>query len=229
MEKTKQPDATVVERIQKLLALAQSDNEHEAAVALGKAQAMLSEHNLSMAAVQTKTGTKSAYQKQVHDLGSRDNWRRGLLYDLALHNFCTLVLAGGTRVSLIGEEVNMQAVLAMFAFVCPQLERLSATAFRRYQAEGGHVAAQTWRNNFYYGARETIRVRLKEERAAFERSANDCRSLIVVKDTDLREALARFYPTGTKARRTYYRPAPEGYSRGKEAGKQVHFRNEIEA
>lgn len=41
--------APIIEKIKKLLALANSSNEHEAALAAGHAQRLLSEHNLAMA------------------------------------------------------------------------------------------------------------------------------------------------------------------------------------
>lgn len=41
--------ASVIDKIKKLLALANSSNEHEAALAAGHAQRLLSEHNLAMA------------------------------------------------------------------------------------------------------------------------------------------------------------------------------------
>ena len=40
--------ASIIERVRKLLALSRSDNPHEAASAAAKAQALLSEYNLSM-------------------------------------------------------------------------------------------------------------------------------------------------------------------------------------
>src|SRR5258708_35854786 len=96
----------IVERIQKLLALSQSSNEHEAASALAKAQALLAEHNLSMAQVQVKDGGRSHYLKEVCDLGSRDNWRRLLLGCIARQNFCEAVQLRGSSMSLIGEACN---------------------------------------------------------------------------------------------------------------------------
>ena len=44
-------DNKLIERIRKLLALAESPNEHEAALASERAQALLAEHKLSLAQV----------------------------------------------------------------------------------------------------------------------------------------------------------------------------------
>jgi hypothetical protein len=52
----------IVDRIRKLLALAQSNNEHEAASAAANAQRLLSEHNLSM----DQVSWKRKRQREVH-------------------------------------------------------------------------------------------------------------------------------------------------------------------
>ena len=44
--------APIIEKIKKLLALANSSNEHEAALAASHAQRLLSEHNLAMADIE---------------------------------------------------------------------------------------------------------------------------------------------------------------------------------
>lgn len=194
-----QANRQIVERIQKLLALSQSSNEHEAAAALAKAQALLAEHNLSMAEVQVRAGVASSYIKSLYNLGSHDNWRRMLLHQIAKQNFCSVVLVGSTSVSMIGETVNIQAVQAMYAFIVPQLEQYAHTSYRAYQRAGGFVAARTWKNNFFLGAVDAIKQRLEEERRAFEAASNACRSLVVVKDRDLREAVQSRRSGGTPA------------------------------
>ena len=223
-----QENSKIVERIQKLLALSQSSNENEAASALAKAQAMLAEHNLSMAEVQVRTGVKSAYVREIYNLNSHDNWRRFLLGEIAHNNFCHVVTHGGTlSVSLVGERDNIQVVQVMYASIASQLERLAVAWYRVYQHNGGYVAARTWKNNFFIGAVMTIRQRLENEKRAFEASSNVCRSLVVVKDRDLREAVQRIFPQARPGRSLRYTPAPDGYARGREAGQQVRFRDEV--
>ena len=221
-----QENSKIIERIQKLLALSGSSNEHEAASALAKAQALLAEHNLSLAQVQARTGVKSSYIKACYDLDGCDNWRRSLLLLIARHNFCEVVMLRGIHMSMVGEDYNIQAVQAMYAFVAPQLERLAASCYRMYQRSGGSVAARTWKNNFFFGALATMQRRLDVEKQAFEAASNACRSLIVVKDRDLREAMQRFHPQA-RPRHVSYRSAPEGYARGIEAGHQVRLRHEV--
>jgi hypothetical protein len=221
-----QENSKIVERIQKLLALSQSSNEHEAALALAKAQALLAEHNLSVAQVQARSGAKPVYLKEVVNLNSHENWRRELLARIARQNFCRTVLLRHTSMAIIGELVNTQAVQAMYASVVPQLEKLASAWYQVYRYQGGDVPARTWKNNFFLGAVVTIGERLVEEQRAFEAASNACRSLVVVKDRDLREAVQGFYPH-LRTSNFRYTPAPDGYARGVEAGQQVRFRDEV--
>ena len=55
----------IIEKIQKLLALANSSNEHEAALAAAHAQRLLSEHNLAMADVEAKQQRPQSADKVV--------------------------------------------------------------------------------------------------------------------------------------------------------------------
>src|SRR5579884_2145941 len=58
-------DETIIEKIQKLLALSTSSNEHEAALALAKAQNMLLQYNLSLEEVSAKQKPDRHYTKDT--------------------------------------------------------------------------------------------------------------------------------------------------------------------
>lgn len=224
-----QANKQVIERIQKLLALSQSSNEHEAALALAKAQALLAEHNLSMAEVQVRTGGKASYLQRHFMLAGQDQWRRGLMTMLARFNFCDVVYWRGTaKVAVVGESENIEAVSMMYRFIEEQLEHLASAGYARYVRLGGQSHVRSWKSSFYLGALQTITQRLQAERAKLEASSNNCRALLVVKDTDLKEAMERLHPEVRRRAVRYAANAPDGLSAGREAGHQVRFRGEVE-
>ena len=241
----------IIERIQKILARSHSSNEHEAATALAKAQALLAEHNLSLAEVQVRTGKKSTYVQYQHMLAGQDQWRRELMATIARFNFCELVFWSGTvRVALIGEQENIEAVLVMTRFVEEQLEQFAASGFARYARSGGSAHGRSWKVSFYQGALAVIQRRLQEERRALEArplpssasSASSgrflsgvdsapvptCRALLVVKERDLKEALQQFYPKVRKGASRRHITALDGYQAGRQAGERVRFRQEVD-
>lgn len=220
----------IVAKIQKLLALSQSSNPNEAAMALSKAQALLQEHNLSMLDVEVTRGRRSdRYGLFYSDLGSRDEWRRYLLTSIARNNFCDLSYnTGRTVVKLIGEKENVESVQAMYVYIVSQLEKMAVPALSAYRMAGGAINTRSWKVAFFTGARYVIAQRLAEEKEAFEAAANTNRSLIVIKDTDLAEAKARLLPNIKMVTvRTELR-SQAAYEQGQQAGRQVKFRREVE-
>ena len=69
--------SAIEERIRKLLALADSPNENEAAAAAEKAQALMLRYGIEMATVAASGGERLAVDEHVVD-GKVDPWRRML-------------------------------------------------------------------------------------------------------------------------------------------------------
>ena len=68
----------IIEKIKKLLALANSSNEHEAALAAGHAQRLLSEHNLAMADIEASHKPDSADRVETTVSRTLSKWLRHL-------------------------------------------------------------------------------------------------------------------------------------------------------
>ena len=69
--------SAIEERIRKLLALADSPNENEAAAAAEKAQALMLRYGIELAAIAASSGERLAVDEHVVD-GKVDPWRRML-------------------------------------------------------------------------------------------------------------------------------------------------------
>jgi hypothetical protein len=232
-------DETIIEKIQKLLALSTSSNEHEAALALAKAQKMLLQYNLSLEEVSTKQKPDRHYTKDTITASRR--WQKLLLGTLCKFNFCELVWIRET-VTLIGEAHNINAVKTMYRMIEPQLQLL---ALQAYQQSGSAVHPIRWKDGFFMDACHTIRMRLEQEQAALIREAeiahtseathtdaashnshNPVMALILVRDEELKVAMKQFFPRLKTARpKRFY---AEGYEAGRSAGHNVRFRQEIQ-
>jgi Protein of unknown function (DUF2786) len=75
--------SAIEERIRKLLALADSPNENEAAAAAEKAQALMLRYGIEMATIAASGGERLAVDEHVVD-GKVDPWRRMLAAGLAV-------------------------------------------------------------------------------------------------------------------------------------------------
>ena len=120
----------VVERIRKLLRLAEDAGatEAEAASALERANALLIRHNLTTDSIAVSAGDKPVVTEDRIRTGWAGSWRGSLVGILARHNLCSPSISRQGRVDtvvLVGRPANMQATLAMFDWIAAQLERFT--------------------------------------------------------------------------------------------------------
>ena len=162
-------DARIIERIQKLLALAASPNEHEAASAAAKAQALMLEHDLAMDQVETKVDKRVAGIGQTyHHLrqrGKPGNWKIALYAAVAKTSDCW-VTVGSTSGSMIGRKIDIELAEYLFAYLVATLERLQKeygdtqwAALREYATYHG---ISTHTAEMHYSARGNHPLRMKD-------------------------------------------------------------------
>lgn len=129
----------IVDRIRKLLALANDGrgNEAEMALAAERAQELMVQYNLSMATV-AQSGHQDEESKRTKDqMGDRTvyKWRRDLMQSIAQLNFCYCDLKwedrgwGKAKVfagfELIGREANVAAARIMYEYLVQTIDRLA--------------------------------------------------------------------------------------------------------
>jgi hypothetical protein len=124
------PDEKVIQRLQKLLALANNNpNEHEAASAMARANALLEEYNLDMA-VLGQSG-KGPQRSDTKKSGGLYGWQRKLWKAVAELNFCHYMsikgLAKGSVYEhrLIGSHANVIATEMMANYLQATIEKLA--------------------------------------------------------------------------------------------------------
>lgn len=110
----------------------------------------------------------------------------------------------------------------MYMYVVDQRERMAVRDLHVYRVNGGMVHARSPRASFFAGARHIIHQRLVEGRQIFESSNVQAGALMVMKETDLRSALARLGPHLKiihEDKRVLH--SLDGYEQGQQAGRQV--------
>lgn len=124
----------MIEKIRKLLALAQSANEHEAALAAERAQAMLAEYNIALSEVATeeKDAEDENIVIEVGGMTSSYPWRRPLASAVAKMYFCEYFFqtirsrSGSTdQHSFVGAAHNVSVACMMFKYLDETIDRLA--------------------------------------------------------------------------------------------------------
>jgi hypothetical protein len=150
-------DEKILKRIKRLLALSRSSNQHEAALAATKAQALLTEHNLSEAAVNLDEGDSSVTHSGISMGGARLTvWLLTLGQGVAKGCYCTC-LSGRDRLVFVGRPTDVETAKDLFAWLKEQGERFLLESLPKRPAR---IHQQTWRASFLQGYAEFVSGRL---------------------------------------------------------------------
>lgn len=156
----------IIEKIQKLLALAGSANEHEAALAIEKAHDILAAHNLDMATVESYTPEDPEDETRgMMDTATNysEKYYGWIWNTVAEAHFCTMFSRRPsmrkrlTIYTLVGRRVN--------AVVATQLASYLSNTVKRLANEAARDAGRTdhaYKNAFIAGCASRLCVRVRE-------------------------------------------------------------------
>lgn len=159
----------VMDRIKKLLALATSSNPNEAASAMAEAQRLMTEHDLSEAALEDGPPRVVEHDVEAAGGGSRACvWRASLASALGeVLGVKVIYTAGSTRVRSFGRSADVAAHAALYhwlvAQLLPQCERDWYTMQRPDRAA---TTKQAFTAHWMTGAQREVVRRMTEARRA---------------------------------------------------------------
>lgn len=207
-------DDKTLERVRKLLALAQSDNPNEAAAAAAAAQRIALEHKLDVAALASHEATPEITRETL-DSGTRRRpgaWREIVLAGVSTANGVRAIQETSLeahRTWLVGRPDDIATTRYLYTWLVREIDRLTDAS-----GERGRSA----RNAFRVGAASAVAHRLEETR----RRAMRGRESALMRMEVSQEAVERFFP-GVRA------PAPtrvsddEALRRGARAGDRIRL------
>lgn len=217
------PGDRVLERIRKLLALAGSDNQHEAEIAMRKAHELMLRHNIEVASANAALGYEvclvgdpakrtSAVESEIASLLSE------LFFVKVIQLPVYLPLAGkrGSLFELTGTRPNLAMASHVYAF-------LLATAERLWRDNRDDARVQSGRDRLAYQAGV---IRGFRDKLVAERSSLAGTGLIWIGDADLEQ----FYRTRNPRITTRSRSVRVNgaHDAGREAGRTIVLNKPIE-
>lgn len=219
----------IVSKVRKLLALSQSSNEHEAALAAARAQDLLFRYNLEMSTVEG-IEHKQPYDRHQLDLGTGKalEWKRDLIWCLCRYNFCKAVSWSGTKaMSIIGQRHNYEAVIGLYEYLTSAFARMVERAFTEYRLAGGTDHHMSYKTSWLAGAVLGVNAQLREQRKANESESAASSALVVTTEAELEAAAEAAFGKTTKHQGSKSKSAAgmmAGYAAGKTIGlhKQVN-------
>jgi hypothetical protein len=150
----------ITDRIRDLLALATSDNPHEAALAAGMARDLMERHGIE-AATLSEADESPVERRDVTNDDITGDWYHLLVSAVAKSCFCESFKTGAglrSKAVIIGRTSDMEAAMMLTEWLRLQLRQMCAKA---RNAAGKTVNGRTFNNSFLRGAVGEISRRLQ--------------------------------------------------------------------
>lgn len=236
----------IVDKVRKLLRLADSPNVHEAATAATQAQRIMDEHRIEEAVLALVSAQEQARaddvitdhsDKPLDTMGRFVGWKTDLADAIARANGCRAFFRrhgdgeykGKVSIIVVGRESDRQAVEYLFAYLVREIGRLC----RRSQRRKGRSAS--WGANFRHGAVHVIARRLKQERIRLWRELREkapgdelCRigeaiDLVRRQGSDVERWITKHMNVGDEPRENTHRWNPLAFASGMLQGKRIEL------
>jgi hypothetical protein len=158
-------ETAIVARIKKLLALAQSDNANEAALAASRARELMVQHAISEA--QLTPSEREPIETEGFQMQTRriPHWEALLAYVLAPSFFCRAFYTKGSDIYVVGRKSDREALIATFWYLRNEIKKMSDRAWASKPSDF-NVHGKTWKTGFNEGCVRTIKERLGQDQAA---------------------------------------------------------------
>jgi hypothetical protein len=216
----------IIEKIKKLLALANSSNEFEAALAASHAQRLLSAHNLGMADIEASHKPDKADKIEMGAAKNMPKWVRHLsagvcsAFDCqAIHNATKGVL------TFIGVGSDAQVAAYTFAYLDRTVRKLCGTYMKRHVIDTITGRKREMRRQSYYlGVVSTIATRLREQKVCTPVTPG---ALVPLKEALIKQTIDEMGKMRTMhSRRSYIHS--DAYSKGQNDGRHVGIHQGVE-
>ncbi|MBC7963702.1 MAG: DUF2786 domain-containing protein [Steroidobacteraceae bacterium] len=216
----------VIEKIKKLLALSNSSNEHEAALAASHAQRLLAEHNLAMADIEMAQKPEKADRIETAAAKTLPKWLRHLTAGVSSAFDCRAIHhpANG-KLTFIGVGADVQIAAYTFSYLDRSVRKLCSSYMKQHAADTV-VGRQRelMRQSYYLGAVSTINRMLAAQKQETPVTPG---ALVPIKEGLIKQAMGEIGNIRTMhSRKSYINSG--AYAQGQTDGKQLGVRPGVE-
>lgn len=209
----------VIEKVRKLLALSNSSNEHEAALAAAHAQRLLAEHNLSMSELEAREEGAAEVELQVAKAVPK--WVSSLFATVANAFDCFPIVtttATLSRLRFIGVGEDPEVASCTMQYLMGELKRLASAYLRNVVPKDRPIDASVRtriRNSYLLGGVYGVRQAMSAQKAATPTTST---ALVPVKEALIRQYQNEKIGTVRRQRMRSSTVLSDAFQRGKEEG-----------
>lgn len=209
----------IIDKIRKLLALANSGNEHEAALAASHVQRLLSEHNLAIADIEADIKPQSADKVETAIAKTMSKWMRHLSAGVCTAFDCQAIHnpAEGKMI-FIGVGADVQIAAYTFTYLDKTVRKLCRNYMKNHSSDSiSSRGRELVRQSYYLGAVSTITGRLREQKVQTPITPG---ALVPVKKELIKKAMSEMGAIrSVRSRRSYVNS--DAYTKGQQDGRQI--------
>ncbi len=207
----------ILDKVHKLLALAQSPNEHEAQNAMAKAHEFLLKHNLSLLDVQAKL---NYIYKQIGEVGRRNPIKSIISSTICKFFFVEAIWTFGydqhkNRSGQVLEIYGTPENVEMAEYVYDYLQNISELLWTEYKKRE-KISGNKHRRTFIYGLLDGFYNKLDSRLIE-----NQSKKLVWKGDPRLKEFYRRRNPRLVRSSSRYSSSCQDAYNSGKNQGKNL--------
>jgi hypothetical protein len=219
--------SSIIDKVQKLLALSQSSNANEAAAAAAAANKLIDQYRLSEADLSSSSLENDSLvedNKFVYSTGRIVPWKSNLIITLASHYGCAIFNSisfspSGRRESnykLIGKQSDIQITHYMFNWLSMECQRLSEK-----EAYGkGRVFVSSYCQGFVAGIRHQL---IKSREEAKQNATTSAIVKIDSREQEAKHLMNKLYNLKNYKASSASRIDPRAFDAGLDRGKSIHL------
>lgn len=178
----------VIEKVRKLLALSNSSNQHEAALAAAHAQRLLAEHNLAMSELEVRE--EGAGEVAIEVAKTVPKWLASLFATVANGFDCFPIVTTSdscSRLRFIGVGEDPAVACCTLQYLMQELRRLASAYLRAGEETQGRLPTadrQRVRSSYLLGGAQGVRQALAAQKAQTPTTST---ALVPVKDALIKQ------------------------------------------
>ena len=174
-------EPSVLDKIRKLLRLAQSSNVHEAALAMERAFELASRHSINLDAVDLDEETRRVLHERFH-VGARFSLIRRLTVGILENYFNVTLVKDAPHYVFIGTAAEVEIAMYVHGFLVAACSR----CLRAYAAEQRRKLSENKRRQWIAGFMYGISAKLDEARKQMQIA--DTQTAVALRNKEKREA-----------------------------------------
>ena len=215
----------VAKKVKKLLSLGESNNEHEASLAMLKAQELLDKYNMSLSDVEIQL-EEYIFEKVEFEHKKAPKWIHRLSSIIAQNSYCKLLIGSGSNyIKFFGARPDTEVANYMVNYLHRTINELSRKYAGTHYGRVSLGQLNSIKNQYIDGVLQTIGRRLhemREQNKATVKTASGT-DLFAIKGSEVNNRFNDIYKTNkTIGIGSNYSSYDMGaYSRGKRDGNNI--------